>query len=245
MKIHALALILLAAVPARAFTLNSTANSDLKGWSGGDVQLLVNTANCPAGVDVVAIVKDAVEVWNNVPSSSVKVSYGGATTSTASGSPPVVYCETNFAAIPGGPDANYVPGAATVSAPGGQIVAGRIFLNATGGSANIANFDFNTNVITMAHEIGHLLGLGHSHTTIALMYFDGSYRSNLGLAQDDIDGISYLYPSDETKGGIYGCGTVQGGTPMGPSSALLILLLLALPLAAFARSRARLTRAAL
>lgn len=53
----------------------------------------------------------------------------------------------------------------------------------------------------MAHEVGHAVGLGHTEDSAALMYYlNSSTRSKLG--QDDIDGISYLYPNqfDGCKG---------------------------------------------
>lgn len=212
---------------ASAFTLNSSTNPDLEGWSDTDVKLMVNEANCPAGVDVPGIIAEAVEVWNNVPTSSIKVSYGGATTSTTFASPPTVYCEPNFQAVTHA-NQNYVPGAAAVQSPGGRVSSGLMYLNASAGTGNIANFDHTTLVIILAHEIGHLLGLGHSDTTNALMYYDGSYKTTLRLSQDDIDGISYLYPANELGGDkIAGCGLIRGvKPPSGGGPGMLILWLL-------------------
>lgn len=48
------------------------------------------------------------------------------------------------------------------------------------------------------HEIGHLLGLGHSDDQAAIMF--PNYRANvLELGQDDIDGIRALYGTRETR----------------------------------------------
>lgn len=45
----------------------------------------------------------------------------------------------------------------------------------------------------IAHELGHAFGLGHSPVKDSLMYYPThEMRNNLG--QDDINGISYLYP---------------------------------------------------
>jgi hypothetical protein len=45
----------------------------------------------------------------------------------------------------------------------------------------------------IAHEIGHAIGLGHSQKQEALMYYKVvDQRTSLG--QDDIDGVTYLYP---------------------------------------------------
>ncbi|PIS10766.1 MAG: hypothetical protein COT73_07575 [Bdellovibrio sp. CG10_big_fil_rev_8_21_14_0_10_47_8] len=217
--------------PAVGFTLNSSTNPDLSGWADSDIKLLVNTANCPAGIDVPGIIAEAVEVWNNVPTSSMKVSYGGATTSTTFASPATVYCETNFQSVLGA-NQDYVPGAAAVQAPNGQITSGILYLNASSGLANISNFDRTVLTIVLAHEIGHILGLGHSESTNALMYFDASAKTEPRLSQDDMDGISYLYPSNELSDHkIAGCGLVDSSLPP-PSTGTLTFLfsLLFMPL---------------
>lgn len=220
-----------------AFTLNSTTNPNLQGWASSDVQLLVNTANCPAGIDVAGIISDAAAVWNNVATSSIKVSYGGTTTSTTSSSPPTVYCETNFQSVVGA-DQDGVPGAAAVNGSTGQITQGIMYLNASTGGANIANFDQTILKIILAHEIGHLLGLGHSTSTKALMYYDASAKTALNLSQDDIDGISYLYPSDEIRDNKFaGCALVKEWHPPDGGSLGLMISLLFLPLLAIAALR--------
>lgn len=214
---------------AQAFTLNSSTNSNLKGWDNGEIRLLVNTANCPANVDVVGVIQAAAEVWNNVPTSTVKVTYDGATTSTSFSSPTTVYCETNFQAVTHA-DQNYVPGAAAVVGSTGTITHGILYLNASSGTGNIGNFDQTTLTIILAHEIGHVLGLGHSESPTALMYFDASAKTELSLAQDDMDGVTYLYPADETKGKMAGCGLVKNSVPPSGPSRFLMLVLLMLPL---------------
>lgn len=222
-----------------AFTLNSSTNPNLEGWPGGDVQLLVNTANCPANVDVVGIIKDAVSIWNNVPTSSIKVSYGGTTSSTSVSSPTTVYCETNFQTVVGA-DEDFVPGAAAVSTSGGRIAGGILYLNVSAGNANIANFDQTILKVILAHEIGHILGLGHSGSTNSLMYFDASARQKLSLSQDDIDGISYLYPSNELSDSKFaGCGMVQNPSPPKSGGLMMLILFLTIPLFAAVKLRNR------
>lgn len=208
MKTIFLALIVFSST-AFTFTLNTSTNPNLKGWSGADVKIYLNPNNCPAGVDVAGIIEDAVAVWNNIPSSSIKVSYGGTTSSTTMSNPTTAYCETNFQTVVGA-DQNFVPGAAAVNGNTGTISGGILYLNASAGTANISNMNRETLKIILAHEIGHILGLGHSHNEAALMYYDASYKQQFRLAQDDIDGMTYLYPkSDLGLNNLAGCALVK------------------------------------
>jgi hypothetical protein len=60
----------------------------------------------------------------------------------------------------------------------------------TGIPATTGRYDLESVIL---HENGHVAGLGHSSDTSAVMYayYSGLRRS---LHQDDIDGISFLYP---------------------------------------------------
>lgn len=218
---------------SHSFTLNSTSDTTIQGWSNPEVTFLVNASNCPASIDVPALIADAAAVWNNVATSNIKVSYGGTTTSTTYASPTTVYCETNFQTVTGA-NQNSVPGAASVTPPavGGNIATALLILNASAGTANIGLYNQTSLKIILAHEIGHVLGLGHSQDSSALMYYSGSGKSNLSLAQDDIDGISYLYPRNELGSDKpLGCGLVRGLEPPSLGARGLVTLLFLLPLA--------------
>jgi hypothetical protein len=219
-----------------AFTLSNS--SGIKGWANNEVTIVVNTANCPNGVDVVALIKDAMDVWNNVPTSSLKVKYGGSTTSTTDGNPVVAYCETNFQAVTGA-NQNETPGVARGNG-NSQLVTGLLILNASVGTANIANVSRIGLEVVVAHEIGHVLGLGHSQSANALMYYTYSLKTDLNLAQDDIDGISYLYPSDEFKDNEFaGCGLIKNIPPPSSGLILMTLLLCLLPIFVYSKLKGR------
>lgn len=213
--IIALGLLLSLSSVSYAFTLVTT-NSNQLGWSNSEVRFMINTSNCPAGVDVVGAFKEAADVWNGVPTSALKVSYGGTTTSSTFASPPTVYCETNFQTVTG-LNQNFVVGAGAITTSGNRPATGVLILNASVGTGNIANIPASRMKIIMAHEIGHVLGLGHADESLALMYFDASSKTTLGLSQDDIDGISYLYPRDELGADPkMGCGLVTTLPPAAP-----------------------------
>lgn len=67
-----------------------------------------------------------------------------------------------------------------------------IYLNSLNFSPSDASNLFYNVVL---HEIGHLLGLGHSNITDAIMRPSAYTDSRAELFQDDIDGVLYLYGS--------------------------------------------------
>lgn len=221
-----------------AFTLVTT-NPDFLGWQNPEITFNVNSANCPASMDIPGLIIDAVKVWNNVATSRVKVSYNASTASTTTGNPTTVYCESNFQTVTGA-DQNYVPAAALPTPSGNYIATGLLYLNVSGGSANISGYNRDLLLVIIAHEVGHIIGLGHSQDTNALMYYNASAKTHLALSQDDIDGVTYLYPRDELgQDKMMGCGLVTTVPPRPPSGGMFALLLavLLLPVAVWARLR--------
>jgi hypothetical protein len=59
---------------------------------------------------------------------------------------------------------------------------------------------------TLIHELGHSMGLGHSKDPASVMTYEknGWSPKPERLAQDDIDGIIYLYPNDKQLLGLLG-----------------------------------------
>ena len=225
--IFLMAKILMISSIGTAFTLNSQTDPNLKGFNSKSLSFQLNPANCPASIDLNGIIEAALKVWNNVPTANLEVKLGGSTTSTTYANPPSIYCDTAFGTTTGA-DVNGVPGAASVTTSGGRIVGGVLILNVQpGAQANIANYNPTSLKIILAHEIGHVLGLGHSEYVPALMYYDAGAKAHLTLGQDDMDGITYLYPRDELGGdGLLGCGRMGASNFNGPSMGLLLLMLM-------------------
>ncbi len=214
-----------------AFSLNAPNNSDFKGWQDANVNFQINMANCPDGVDVKGIINGALAVWNDVSTSRVHLAVVGETTSVTYSNPITIMCDTNYGSG-NQAEADGSPGAASVLPTNAEYTtSGIMYLNASSGDANIANYSSAVVSIILAHEIGHLLGLGHSQDLNALMYYDASLKSSLALAQDDIDGISYLYPRNELGGDKpLGCGTIGNGKSPSPGTRLMILICLLAPM---------------
>lgn len=110
------------------------------------------------------------------------------------------------------------------------------------------NLSRNEMVAVLAHEIGHAFGLGHSEFESALMYFTPiNDRERLG--QDDVEGITYLYPKQVKVLGESTCGTLAVGGDDPPSGNFLALMLFGLGIStalawAVRAARARFPKAA-
>lgn len=231
--IHALALaVCLFLTPsAQAFTLSYS--SALQGWQGNTLTFSVNSSQC--GISQAALysaIDDAIALWNQVPNSRIRLARGAEVTTTvaqalagnaASGLPtPLILCDPNMqATFQAGvsPNLDPEPSFTSDNIPGVTLplpteltmdYAVLVLNSESGKAARISNLSSTVLRVVMAHEIGHVLGLGHTKDKENLMYFDASERETLSLSQDDMDGIAYLYPRVELGGnGLYGCGTVR------------------------------------
>ena len=240
---------------AHAFTLLSNLIST--GWEDKELEFQVNVTSCTnLGVNeskLTTAVTEAINLWNSVPTSRLKLKRGADTTNTGDTSPPTIYCSNSMA----NPDAVYASGSIG-TLRGGRPTTGSITLN--GKSSGAAYFGDSAELVgqvVLAHEMGHVLGLGHSSAAYALMYYSVSDKTAVTLAQDDMDGISWLYPRSEPADGVLGCGTLAAiqnrsaqwrskdgsnpppaaGNPSGAASLTLILIMSFLSWRIFRSSR--------
>jgi hypothetical protein len=83
-------------------------------------------------------------------------------------------------------------------------------VNNVSGSA-FATLTQEQRIATLAHEIGHGLGLGHTSHRDALMYYAATDDVKVKyLSPDDADGATYLYPKkSKFLGLVGGCGLIK------------------------------------
>ncbi len=226
---------------SQAWTLG---NPDRLGFPLSNIVIKISSNNCVnAGFttsSMETLVIDSVnQFWAKVPTSSLDLSTGGVQAGVN------VSSDDLTAAVPKATLNTIIVGcssnAATFGVGGGTLAVGNISCSAAGCRGGVLLNDTATTqldtlarteiITTFAHELGHALGLGHSSSESALMYYAAfAGKTQVTLTQDDIDGISYLYPEEKKIGGLGGaCGTIDlnsGGPkgPGGPANFLISLL---------------------
>jgi hypothetical protein len=156
-----------------------------------------NGSNSPVGGNGLTALTNTHSTWTNVSTSSAAFQYGGQTTR----------CPSLVQECPGDQTFDGLNDVAWLDL--GRCSFFRCTLAVTWFSTSDpdeADMAMNTRVswatngsdydaeTVFLHENGHVVGLGHSEVTQAIMYayYSGVRRT---LHQDDIDGISALYPS--------------------------------------------------
>lgn len=209
-----LSVFLFLSTSAHAWTLVSP---NLQGWANHSIVVHYNFSTC--GVDaeqMLGRLDQAIAAWNKTSGSDLAVSRPAtASSSTAADflagtttDVPLVVCDQSFATS-NSVDADFIPAATRLSMPTGRIEYGGVMLNAeASGAASMANLSDEQIVVTLAHELGHVFGLGHSSATAALMYYSINDKVSPIVTEDDLDGVAFLYPRNEFSGGMFGCSSV-------------------------------------
>lgn len=251
-----LCLLLLYVSAAEAFTLNNNFGARFK---NSKVKVTVaNDTVCQQGItvyDLESWIKPAVnDFWNEVPTSRLRLIPSGfydnfpvnintailcsptdteCLNVTASGKeviPPVkdivIACNRELVNFNGSPE---VLAVAVPNNFGGKMIKGAVILinDASPAFKSLSEAD---KISVIAHEIGHAIGLGHpKDQPEALMYYRTvNLRKN--LAQDDVDGVTYLYPKQIDACGLFGGfgGTINTGKGSGGPSLWQMFMMLGL-----------------
>jgi hypothetical protein len=180
---------------------------------------------------IISQMSAAAQVWNNVPTSSIRLAYGGFYNPGTTESAPGIQIEFSDD-IPPGLLALSIPTVVGgfASAPSGTFLP--IYLsimqlpsdysNATyfGGPSYSESF-----FVTLVHEFGHTLGLQHTLASSVMSTLTTSASSKASpLGNDDIAGVSLLYPTSNYLSSVGSIsGTVQmNGTGLNLASVVAI-----------------------
>lgn len=230
-------LLLAFAAPAFGWTVIAP---QIDGWAADPLPVYVNPTGCTIPeAELYDEVDRAIAIWNAVPTSRltmVRSPLVSTTTHTefqadTATDMPVIFCDPNFGDSDHVGSADFVPAATLLrNISVGPLVNAAIYLNVQpGAGAEISQMDIEELRITLTHEMGHMLGLGHSDASTSLMYFSLSGKSTARITEDDRMGITFLYPRNEFSKGAFGCAAVPGsGTPWGMAAAFLYLAALVL-----------------
>jgi hypothetical protein len=199
-----------------AFTL-ATSDTQQQGWAAKPLKFNINRAHCPGDIDT--LIAASFALWNSVPSSSLVLEMGADSSTTptqldggTATDTPLIVCDPDFSSTLS-LDGDLIAGVGIVLGSSYRpITNGGLILNVESGkTAALDSLDGVTKKIVVAHELGHVLGLGHTADESSLMYYSAGSRIALRLSLDDQNGISYLYPRNEFSNRklIAGCGTIS------------------------------------
>lgn len=241
-----LAIILIAiSTAAWPFTLNNGAGAAFK-RDVIKINVAAHTCN-NIGItndELLSIAEEAANLyWNRVPTAKLEIVRGALVTvaadyqtglvctgSTSSCTPNsalvvesdiLISCNTNTTNYSG---SNEVLGVTVPNNITGSEIRGAIILVNDNAGNSFENKSHAAKVSIIAHEMGHALGLGHSPIQNSLMYarfVEGRQR----LGQDDVNGITWLYPAEEPDVGFCGQVSLDSNGPSGPWAMLPGLIL--------------------
>ncbi|MBI4404465.1 MAG: matrixin family metalloprotease [Deltaproteobacteria bacterium] len=193
-------------------------DSSLKGWEQNPLSVRMNYTECTISRTVLdRIIDDSFALWNAAPTAKIKLERSSEESTTtpdqflarSATDSPLILCDASFGSHLS-TDPDQVPAATWIPTPVTTLDYGAILLNGQAGrAAEISQLSEAELFVVIAHELGHLLGLGHSQDSAALMYYSINGKTKAVLSQDDLDGLTYVYPRNELSSGPFGCAAVH------------------------------------
>lgn len=177
---------------AGAFVLTESPHASEIRWDTMPIQWELDTTNSPSNLDAIdqhETIRKAFATWESVSGTIVEFED---VTFDANVNENVVYWEDNWTADP-----NMLALTSTMSTTDGTIIGFKIALNAQHPQWTIDGRDGMDLQNALTHEVGHVLGLDHTHdNTEATMHASAvkGEHSKRDLHWDDKEGIRYLYP---------------------------------------------------
>jgi len=210
---------------AHAFTLNNNASA---AFEKNEVLINVDSNGCASlsvtPEEMLGYAEAAAEkFWNSVPTSRLKLKRGSLVnaasavrtglicqTGTNCTPNPALAVESNILIACNNNATNFsntasVLGVTVPNNISGRNIVGALVLINDNGSNTFESRSYDEKVAIVSHEIGHAIGLGHSPVDDSLMYYQ-SVATRFKLGWDDIDGLTYLYPTEQP---FSGCGSIS------------------------------------
>ena len=185
-----------------SFTLSNSGRVKLP---NPDVKIVVannvcTTAGFNSAQEFASLIQESIdEYWNRIPTCALELEVEGVSSSidTTSNTLGNALQQTPIGKILlGCSNSNTVfsssdiLGVASINTASGD--RGAVLINNL--NTSFANLSKQEKMATIAHEIGHAFGLGHSGDPAALMYYASGGKIQEKLNIDDYDACTYLYP---------------------------------------------------
>jgi len=226
---------------AQAFTLNNAAGAN---FSQNEVKINVEGSSPCSNIDLTneelldVAAEGMDQYWNRAPTSRLHISKGSVihlssnfhteaicTAGTNCTPNPLIVvpsdilisCNSNATDF----NSTSILGVTLPNNVTGRTISGALILLNDKVGSQFRTKTRHEKMTIIAHEVGHALGLGHSKIVDSLMYYSHNPNRNY-LSEDDMDGITFLYPAEQPK--IASCGTISLDKN-GPQKGLLFFIM--------------------